>query len=71
MDKLVTVKASNFEADLVVARSYLLDNGINCIISTEYITVSVGGRDAAKLQVSSENYEEAMNLLKKGGFIDE
>lgn len=33
MDELVVVKTSDFEADLLIAQSYLLDNGIDCVIN--------------------------------------
>ncbi len=71
MDELLTVKTSDFEADLAIARSYLLDNNINCVINTGYLSVSTVEGDAAKLQVRSEDYERAMELLKQGGFLSE
>lgn len=72
MDELVTVKASDFEADLVVAKSYLIDNGIDCVINTSYITISLTENDkgAAQLQVRSEDYRRAVELLVEGSFID-
>ncbi|MBD8388034.1 putative signal transducing protein [Dysgonomonas sp. BGC7] len=70
MDELKTVKTANFEADLAIAKSYLIDNGIECVISGEYLTIAMGGIDAVRLQVMSENYQRAIELLKKGGFLD-
>jgi len=71
MDELVVVKASDFEADLVIAQSYLLDNGIDCVINKGYITISMPDRGSATLEVRSEDYQRAMDLLIKGGFIEE
>lgn len=68
MNDLVTVKASDFEADLAIAKSYLIDNGIDCVINTGYLTISVSDGEAAQLQVRSEDYNRAVELLIKGGF---
>lgn len=69
MDELVTVKTSDFEANLAVPRSYLLDNGIDCVINSEYLTVSSSDGSAARLQVLSDHYQQAIDLLIKGGFL--
>lgn len=71
MSELVTVKASDFEADLAIAKSYLIDNGINCVINGEYLTVSTPEGGAARLQVMSEDYQRAVSLLIEGGFLQE
>lgn len=71
MDELVTVKVSDFEADLVVAKSYLTDNGIDCVINTGYLTISINEGTAAQLQVRSEDYDRAVELLVEGGFVQE
>lgn len=71
MDELVVVKTSDFEADLVIAQSYLRDNGIDCIINKGYITISTPDRGSASLEVRSEDYLRAMELLKEGGFLQE
>lgn len=71
MADLVTVKSSDFEANLAIAKSYLMDNGIDCVINTEYITISTSDGSAAKLQVLSDHYDKAMQLLKDGGFLDD
>jgi len=67
MDELLTVKTSDFEAELVVAKSYLEDNGIECMINSIYPTLTmIGG--GVKLEVREEDYERAVDLLIKGGF---
>ncbi|MFV0419434.1 MAG: hypothetical protein ACK5KT_11975 [Dysgonomonas sp.] len=68
MDDLMTVKTSDFEANLVIAKSYLIDNGIDCIINTEYLTISTKDGKSARLQVRSGDYRKAVELLIKGGF---
>lgn len=68
MDELVTVKTSDFEADLAIAKSYLIDNGIDCVVNGEYITISLPEGGGARLQVMSGDYNRAMELLIKGGF---
>lgn len=68
MEDLMTVKTSDFEADLVIAKSYLIDNGIDCVINTEYLTVSTTDGESARLQVRTEDYRRAVELLIKGGF---
>jgi hypothetical protein len=68
MDELMTIKTSSFEADLAIAKSYLEDNGINCVINSEYLTMMIPGRGSARLQVMSEDYRRAAELLIEGGF---
>ncbi|MFV0538017.1 MAG: hypothetical protein ACK5M3_11695 [Dysgonomonas sp.] len=70
MDELKTVKTSNFEADLAIAESYLLDNGIECVINKEYLSISTSKGGSARLQVISGDYQRAIELLIEGGFIE-
>lgn len=67
MDRLVTIKASTIPSELQVAVTYLIDNGIKCILKDEtaaqVLPVSV------ELQVAEEDAEKAVDLLIKGGFI--
>lgn len=65
---LVTLRSSDFEADLVIAKSYLIDNGIDCVINTGYLTISTYEGKAARLQVRREDYRRAAELLIEGGF---
>jgi hypothetical protein len=69
MNELMTVKSSDFETDLVVAQSFLLDNGIECVINTEYLSVSTADGGSARLQVLSGDYQRAIQLLLEGGFL--
>lgn len=66
--ELVTLRSSDFEADLVIAKSYLIDNGVDCVINTGYLTISTYEGKAAKLQVRQEDYRRAAELLIEGGF---
>lgn len=68
MDNLMTVKTSDFEADLFIAKSYLIDNGIDCVINTGYLTISTEDGVSAKLQVRAEEYKQAIEFLIKGDF---
>lgn len=70
MDELKTVKSSDFEADLAIAESYLLDNGIECVINREYLSISTTEGGSARLQVLSGDYLRAKELLVEGGFIE-
>lgn len=69
MDELKTVKSSDFEANLAVAQSFLRDNGIECVINREYLSISTTEGGSARLQVLSSNYDRAIELLTEGGFI--
>lgn len=69
MDELLTVKSSDFETDLAVAQSFLRDNGIECVINREYLSISTTDGGSARLQVLSPEYDRAIELLKEGGFI--
>ncbi|MDR2954797.1 MAG: DUF2007 domain-containing protein [Prevotella sp.] len=68
MGDLVTIKTSDFEAGLAIAKSYLIDNGIDCVINSEYLTISSSEGKAARLQVREEDYNRAAELLIRGGF---
>ena len=68
MDELVTLISADFEANLAVAKSFLIDNSIECVINGEYLTVYTAGLGTARLQVMSRNYKRAAELLIEGGF---
>lgn len=70
MDELKTVKSSNFETDLAIAESYLLDNGVECVINKEFLSISTSRGGSARLQVMSGDYQRAIELLIEGGFIE-
>lgn len=68
MEDLVTVKMSDFEGDLLIAKSFLIDNGIDCVINSEYLSISTTEGGAVRLQVREEDYNRAVELLISGGF---
>ena len=70
--ELVTIKIFNNPIDFHMAKSYLGSFQIDCFEKDEYInqvnpffTNAVGG---IKLQVPSDQVEEAIQLLIEGGF---
>ena len=69
MSNFITVKASDIYNDVSIAKSYLEDRGIFCILKDELTNqvhpYAIGG---VKLQVSEEDVHEAINLLIEGGF---
>lgn len=71
MDELMTVKSSDFESDLAIAQSFLLDNGIECVVNREYLSISTTDGGSARLQVMSGDYQRAIQLLLEGGFVKE
>jgi len=68
MNDLVTLISADFEANLAIAKSFLIDNGIECVINGEYLTVGLGGLGSVRLQVMEEDYRRAAELLINGGF---
>ncbi len=71
MDRLIIIKTSDFEANLAIAKSYLIDNGVDCIVNSGYISISQPESGSATLQVRSEDYARAKELLIEGGFSKE
>ena len=71
MSDLITLKSADFEASLAVAKSFLIDNGVQCVINGEYLSVGMSGLGAVYLQVLSEDFERAKQLLIEGGFSTE
>lgn len=72
MAEFVTIKVFNFHNDLYIAKSFLESEGIECLIKDELINQvyplganAIGG---IKLQVISDQAEEAIRLLIEGGF---
>ncbi len=71
MDNLVTVRAFFSSIDFEMAKSYLESMGIECfskdeIINRAYISNANYG---VKLQVRSSQMDEAIKLLKEGGYL--
>jgi hypothetical protein len=72
MKEFVTIKIFNNSIDLYMAKSFLESEGIVCLIKDE--TINQGSSYPAnllsgiKLQVDSNSFEHAVELLIKGGF---
>lgn len=69
MSDLVTIKNSDVPTELIIAKTYLEANGIQCFMKDELINqvhpFAIGG---AKLQVAEEDAMRAAELLIEGGF---
>jgi len=70
MEKLVTVRTFTQSIEYEMAKSYLVSFGIECygqdeILNRDYANVNGG----VKLQVRSEQAEEAIKLLLDGGYL--
>ena len=70
MEKLVTVRTFTQSIEYEMAKSYLVSFGIECygqdeILNRDYANVNGG----VKLQVRSEQAEEAVKLLLDGGYL--
>ena len=69
-DKLVTVMSSGSDAELEIAKTYLTDNGLESVVMNNFLSM-IPSIEQPRLQVMEENYNEAIQILKKGGFIEE
>lgn len=74
-NQLITVKVFNFAHELGLVRSFLESEGIACFAQDELTlqvyplaTNAIGG---IKLQVMEKDAEQAVDLLKKGGYLTE
>ena len=70
MEKLVTVSTFTQSIEYEMAKSYQVSFGIDCygqdeILNRDYANVNGG----VKLQVRSEQAEEAVKLLLDGGYL--
>lgn len=71
MEELLTIRSFSSSTDFEVVKSYLESCGIECfgkdeIISRSYISSATGG---VKLQVRTEQAEEAVKLLFEAGYL--
>lgn len=71
MSELITVRSFSSSIDFEMAKSYLESFGIECygmdeFINRTYVTNVAGG---VKLQVTTEQSEEAVKLLLEGGYL--
>lgn len=70
MEELVTVRSFTQSTEFAMAKSYLESFGIECfgqdeILNRDYANVNGG----VKLQVRSEQADEAIKLLFEGGYL--
>jgi hypothetical protein len=75
MDDFITIATFVFPSELVVAKSKLESEGIECRVLDEltvqsynFLSNAVGG---VKLQVQKSDFRKALNILQTGGFIAE
>ncbi|MDR0667578.1 MAG: DUF2007 domain-containing protein [Prevotellaceae bacterium] len=72
MQELITVKIFNYPAEMYIAKSFLESEGIRCFVQDEFINQVVpfytNAVNGIKLQVRTEQAEQAVRLLVKGGF---
>lgn len=70
----VTIKTFNMSHQAIIVRSMLEAEGIECFLKDE-LTVQVdpfysNALGGAKLQVKSKDADQAIDLLKKNGYIE-
>ena len=65
--KLITIKESHTEADLLVIKSVLESVGIKCFMKNEYTTQIMSHMHTfvVELQVLSEDLERALEIIKE------
>lgn len=69
MSAFVTMMSSDILSELAVAKTYLEDKGIPCLLRDELINqVYAAGKSGAKLQVAEEDAIRAAEFLIEGGF---
>lgn len=63
----VTIKSSHIEADLLVTKSILESEGIECYMKNEYMNqiMSHMSTFVVELQVSSSDLERALEILNE------
>lgn len=69
-DRLVTVMSSGSDAELEIAKTYLTDNGLESVVMNNFLSM-IPSIEQPRLQVREEDYNEAILILRKGGFIEE
>lgn len=69
MSTFVTMMSSDILSELTVAKTYLEDKGISCLLKDELINqVYAAGKSGVKLQVHEDDAIRAAELLIEGGF---
>ncbi len=74
MENLVTIRTFFEPTDLLVPKSLLESEGIECYAIDEYMSRLYPGTGAVggiKLQVSEEDVDRAVKILMDGGFLTE
>lgn len=74
MDKLVTVKTFTYASDAGMVQAFLESEGIYSFLKDEYMSDLYAGANVvggAKLQVRSEDVENAIKVLREGGYLDD
>ncbi len=74
MENLVTIKTFFEPTDLLIPRSLLESEGIECFAKDEYMTrlhPGTGVVGGIKLQVRESDVNQAVDVLMKGGFLTE
>lgn len=75
MENLVTVKTVTYPHEVGLIRSFLESEGILCSVQDE-LTIQVyplaaNAFGGVKIQVLERDVENAINVLKKGGYLTE
>jgi hypothetical protein len=68
---LKTIKSSHYEADLLVAKSLIEDNGITCYLKNENTTQVLNhmANFYVELQVEEKDYDKALGILEEGQLL--
>jgi hypothetical protein len=73
MEKLITIRSFNSSVDSEMVRAYLESMGVTCFLQDELINrayiANVNG--GVKLQVPENELENAILLLKEGGYLND
>ncbi len=71
MEELITVRSFTQPTDFAIAKSYLESFGIECFEQDEHINWAYLGNvdGGVKLQVRSDQADEAIKLLIDGGYL--
>ncbi len=64
---LITIKKAHIEGDLIVLKSRLEAEGINCFLKNQYITQVINFMPsfAMELQVSEQDLNRALEIIKE------
>ncbi|MDO5571601.1 MAG: DUF2007 domain-containing protein [Bacteroidales bacterium] len=71
MDKLVVLAEVNDNAEAGLIKSYLEDDGIECVVNDSISNQMFGSfidMSGVKILVMEDAFEKAVEVMKKGGF---